>query len=272
MSSGDFNWFRRAHTTQAAFAARDRRRALRKLHAETLRNAFVTGITPVMTNTAATTGMPSTADVQPTVIAPVSMVSASTRPLVVGVPPTRTVIEPEGGASDRLQERSPLPWDAEQAFVGREGLVGHETELTSTDTALVFADMADHEYLLHIFSDLKSTRGWAPGPDGLTYADLGASEAAAVMRDIASRLRNREYLPGPSRLVLIPKGGRRNRELRLRCIIDRVVSAALARLLSPMLEQIFLPSSMGFRSNKSVWTVIATIARAVGTTGYAVIT
>jgi hypothetical protein len=260
------NWFALGHAMAAALTARDRRRALRRQNAELGRNAAIGANGPIITSMALTGNTAITPAIIPQSIAP------ATTP-VEELPRTRIDSGPTAITADNGDCQSLPPWEAECLFVGRHDQVAIEcSELNSAGRALNLPAVADHEYLLDVFDVLRATHGPAPGPDRISYCDVSRSEAAEILRRIAGRIRDREYRPGPSRLVLIPKANRRYRALRLRCIVDRVVAAAVKRLLTPALEPIFLPSAMGFRPRQGVWTVIASIARTVASTGYAVIT
>lgn len=63
---------------------------------------------------------------------------------------------------------------------------------------------ADPEHLLTRYRRLEADGGHAPGPDGLTYADLGPSEVACLMREVGAAVRRGDYRPGPARRVPIP--------------------------------------------------------------------
>lgn len=131
-------------------------------------------------------------------------------------------------------------------------------EAPSAVVETAFAFVGEHENLLQIFHDLKHRAGQAPGPDGLTYNDLGPREAAALMRSLARTVRDGSYRPSTCRKVRIPKAsGKGFRELRVRNLCDRVVSAALYEALNPLWEQVFLPRSHGFRPQRNVLRLLA---------------
>lgn len=122
-----------------------------------------------------------------------------------------------------------------------------------------FERCADHEQLLPVFHRLKREAGQAPGDDDLTYADVGRSEAAALMRDLARSIRDDDYRPLPAREVPIPRHGRPNdpRILRLRGILDRVVATAVNDYVAPLLDRHFLGCSYGFRAGRNVQMMLA---------------
>jgi hypothetical protein len=125
---------------------------------------------------------------------------------------------------------------------------------------LTIENVADHENLLRTFNAIKHRAGPSPGPDGVAFRDLGPREAAAYCRELSILLREGTclYQPHPSRRVRIPKqSGNGYRQLAIRNIFDRVVSATLNRMIGPLWEQIFLPSSHGFRPGRGPWSCLA---------------
>lgn len=128
--------------------------------------------------------------------------------------------------------------------------------------------VADRESLINIYRDLKARGGHAPGRDGLTYSDLGRSEVAQIMDELAKALRMGAYKPGPARKQPIPKpGGRGTRTLTIRSVIDRVASAAVLGVLTPIYEPIFSMSSYGFRPGRGTWALLADLGAIVASTG-----
>jgi hypothetical protein len=124
--------------------------------------------------------------------------------------------------------------------------------------------IADPEILIEVCHQLKRQAGQAPGPDGVTYADLSPSEVASCMRGLSKILLNGLYRPSPGRLVQIPKAsGKGHRTLTLRNVLDRVVAAALNEALAPFWERVFLPGSMGFRPRRGPWDMLIELERRV---------
>lgn len=110
---------------------------------------------------------------------------------------------------------------------------------------------------------LQKSRGWAPGPDGMTYSDYSRSDQFALFSDLAREIHAGGYLPGPERIVQIPKtSGKGDRTLRLQNIRDRVVQRAILQILQPLLDPTFLDCSLGFRPGRGVLDALA-IAEAV---------
>lgn len=137
--------------------------------------------------------------------------------------------------------------------------------------------MVHHENLLAVFRRLKSVGGRAPGSDRRTYDDYGAGEIAAALREVSRQVLEGTYCARPFRHVRIPKrslsagqdGG--YRELSIATVLDRCVSTAVHRALTPILDRTFLDSSYGFRSGRGVWQLLLQIERDIRTTGHTIL-
>lgn len=134
---------------------------------------------------------------------------------------------------------------------------------TTTELAMTFEQVIHPEHLLQIFSDLKRHNGPSPGIDGLSYFDYSVTEIAAVLRAVCNRIRRGDYLPSPSLVVQIPKDDGSPRELRLRTIIDRIVSTAVNRIVMQAAERILRPCCLAFRPGLSTWDMLVAIEIAV---------
>lgn len=117
--------------------------------------------------------------------------------------------------------------------------------------------VAHPEALIAAYDALAASGGRAPGPDGLTYADLGRGEACAVLRALSAAILRGEYSPSAGRKLPIPKPGGGTRTLTIVNIFDRVVAAAVARALTPLFERAFLGCSFGFRPGRGTWDLLA---------------
>jgi len=122
----------------------------------------------------------------------------------------------------------------------------------------------DPENLITNYYVLKHRAGHAPGPDGITYKDLGPREVGQIMRDLSKEVLDGTYSPSRAREVRIRKAnGRGYRTLKLRSILHRVVSAALADALGPFLDRMFLDGSHGFRHGRSPLTMLLELERII---------
>jgi hypothetical protein len=123
------------------------------------------------------------------------------------------------------------------------------------------AQIAHPDNLLRVFVELRARAGQAPGPDRVTYGMLGRREAPEVMRGLSRAVLAGEWRPAEGRKVPVPKVGGGTRTLTIRGICERMVAAALAGAMTPLLEKIFLPMSWGFRRNRGTWGMLADMER-----------
>lgn len=132
--------------------------------------------------------------------------------------------------------------------------------------------IADHEFLLQCFKELRSEGGWGAGMDGVSFASLSPSEWANVFRQLSKALLNSRYRPQEARKVPIPKPGTtEKRILSIRSICDRVVAKALHKVLEPHLDKLFLDGSWGFRKGRGTLEILARLKLTIEETGRKVI-
>src|SRR5262245_55676226 len=116
-----------------------------------------------------------------------------------------------------------------------------------------FEQIIDQKFLFAVTQSLIASGQYkAGGPDGVRYADLSISNAAAVSRDLHEALANGSWEPSIARAVNIPKGENDWRTLLIRSIATAIVAAAVQLKLSPYWETIFLDSSYGFRPGRGI--------------------
>jgi len=104
--------------------------------------------------------------------------------------------------------------------------------------------------------------GGAPGPDGMTTAELRPYLKAAWPA-IRRQLDDGTYRPAPARRVMIPKPGGGQRELGVPTVLDRFLQQALSQVLSPVFEPSFSDRSFGFRPRRSAHQAVTTARRAI---------
>jgi RNA-directed DNA polymerase len=102
----------------------------------------------------------------------------------------------------------------------------------------------------------------APGPDGLTTAEL-RPWLKAHWPEVRARLDAGTYRPSPVRRVTIPKPGGGERELGVPNVLDRFLQQALSQVLSPVFEPFFSDRSFGFRPGRSAHQAVNAARQAI---------
>jgi hypothetical protein len=130
-------------------------------------------------------------------------------------------------------------------------------------TVLDIGAIADVDNLAAVWEVMRRENGQAPGPDRVRFPHVGQHELYAILRETKKAILAGTYRPGPAREVKIPKANGGKRTLTLRNLIDRVVAKAVNEAMVPYWETIFLDGSHGFRPDRSNWTLLAQLERAV---------
>ncbi len=118
-------------------------------------------------------------------------------------------------------------------------------------------DVVNRDNLVRIFRKIKT--GKAPGIDGLRVEDCSVSEFGAIADQVGELIRNGTWRPRPARIVKLPKPKGGEREIAIRCLVDKIVSGAVSESVTCALEKILLPSSFAFRPRRSVQAMLAVI-------------
>jgi RNA-directed DNA polymerase len=119
------------------------------------------------------------------------------------------------------------------------------------------------DILAHAYA-LAKANGGAPGPDGITFAELEAYGRDVLLTELREELATKTYRPGPVRRVYIPKLNGGERPLGIPNIRDRVVQTAAKLLLEPLFEADFEPDSYGFRPRRAAHDALDAIRDALG--------
>ena len=135
----------------------------------------------------------------------------------------------------------------------------HDT-IVSTQEYELFRQLAAPGGLWLAWQKVRGNAGGAGG-DGVGMAAFERS-APARLEALSAALRGGQYRPGPYRHVLIPKKHGGERPLDIPCISDRVVQAAAAMLLTPIIDPLLEDESFAYRPGKSVGQAVAAIVRA----------
>ncbi|MGP9822604.1 CRISPR-associated endonuclease Cas1 [Salinarimonas sp. NSM] len=132
------------------------------------------------------------------------------------------------------------------------------TAATHSGASPLFARLCEPATLRAAWAKVQANAG-AAGGDGVTVERF-AYVADSQIEMLARGLRDGSYRPGPARRVLIPKKGGGERPLDIPCVSDRVVQAAAALVLDPVLDAEMEPSSFAYRRGRSVAQAVARVA------------
>jgi RNA-directed DNA polymerase len=106
----------------------------------------------------------------------------------------------------------------------------------------------------------------ASGVDGQTWKEYNAQKEERIPQLLAA-FKSGKYRAPHIRRVYIPKGDGKLRPLGLNTVEDKLLQTAVSKILTPVYEQIFHPSSFGFRPGKSQHQALEELAREVSFKG-----
>lgn len=121
----------------------------------------------------------------------------------------------------------------------------------------LFDQVANVVTLSRAWDRVRANAG-ASGGDCVTVERFAALADHRLKR-LAHDLRSGRYVPGPARRVFIPKASGGFRPLDIPCVGDRVVQAAAATVLDPILDAEMEPSSFAYRRGRSVAQAVARV-------------
>lgn len=98
------------------------------------------------------------------------------------------------------------------------------------------------------WEQVKANKG-AAGIDGQS-CERFAADAERYLGELAKDLKEGRYRATPVRRVEIPKAGGKTRPLGIPTVKDRIVQAAVKRVIEPIFEKEFMPTSYGFRPGR----------------------
>ncbi len=124
-------------------------------------------------------------------------------------------------------------------------------------------EIADSNFLLAVFDELRRNKGTSAGPDGIGMDEIGRREMAEGLRLVRDEILYGDWRPGPTREVAIPKlrGGKRT--LHIPNAIDRVVFSSLERYMAPFWEHFLLDGCHGSRPRRSHLTLLADLEKTI---------
>lgn len=110
-----------------------------------------------------------------------------------------------------------------------------DAELMQELRSLTFQVGTDPRSLHEAYEYLRRYGGRAPGPDGVTYANLARCDMWEECRKVSAALRSEQYQVDDPQPTWIGKPGGGRRPISLYNIFDRIVGRALALTLTPLL-------------------------------------
>jgi RNA-directed DNA polymerase len=124
--------------------------------------------------------------------------------------------------------------------------------------------LTDARNMNEAWRQVEANRG-APGISGETVEEYGKN-ATERLEELGRRLWAGNFRARPIRQKLIPKtdGSGKMRELGIPEVEDRIVQAAIVRLIEPIFEDKFLDGSFGFRPERSAHHALQRVEAAIG--------
>lgn len=159
--------------------------------------------------------------------------------------------EGAGGPVKATQASSIQPGNRE----GIDRAIGTERMLAALDNGdkgnnwFSLIDKVDRpQTLMAAWQQVKVNKG-AAGIDGQSIERF-AADAERYLGELAEDLKEGRYRAAPVRRVEIPKAGGQARPQGIPTVKDRNVQAAVKRVIEPIFEKEFLPTSYGFRPGR----------------------
>lgn len=104
------------------------------------------------------------------------------------------------------------------------------------------------ETLERAWEQVRANKG-AAGVDGQSI-DRFSAQAERYLTELTEALEHDRYRPEAVKRVEIPKAGGKKRPLGIPTVKDRIVQTAVKRVIEPIFEHAFLPTSYGFRPGR----------------------
>ena len=158
---------------------------------------------------------------------------------------------PRGG--EKVQRGDASPPRSGSPHTARESQRSGSTSPPGADARLL-EQVASPVNLAQALRKVVSNKG-APGVDGRSV-EWAARNARRLLPRLRQALLTEAYVPGDIRRVWIDKPDGGQRGLGIPNVVDRVVQVALLRVLEPLYEPHFHPSSHGFRPGRGTKTAI----------------
>lgn len=125
------------------------------------------------------------------------------------------------------------------------------SQLSRENPDMVFTSVGhliNQELLKECHAEMDGDK--AVGIDGVTKEEYGRKLNANIDA-LVDRLKRKSYKPQPARRVYIPKDNGKLRPLSIYCYEDKLVQAALKKILETVFEPMFCEEMMGFRPGRN---------------------
>lgn len=117
------------------------------------------------------------------------------------------------------------------------------------------------ETLWTAWQQVRKNKG-AMGIDGISIKRFEA-QAERYLDELSETIKNGAYRPSGVRRVDIPKPDGKKRPLGIPTVKDRIVQAAVKRVIEPIFEREFLPMSYGFRPGRGCKDALRAVDQAL---------
>ena len=140
--------------------------------------------------------------------------------------------------------------------------IAHRAQAAPQERFTALAHHLTEEFLGDTYG--RMNRHGAPGVDRVRMTAYG-QDLGAHVADLVARLKRGAYQPPLVRRTYIPKPGNpaKQRPLGIPTVEDRLLQAAVARVLGAIYEPVFLDSSFGFRPGRSAHDALQRVHRVV---------
>ena len=125
------------------------------------------------------------------------------------------------------------------------------SELSTQNPEMVFTSIGhliNKELLTICHKEMDGSK--AVGIDGVTKEAYGKN-LEQNLEGLVDRLKRKAYKPQPARRVEIPKDNGKTRPLNIYCYEDKLVQAALKKVIEAVYEPIFYDEMTGFRPGRN---------------------
>ena len=137
---------------------------------------------------------------------------------------------------------------AEEPLGGQSCTAVTEKPALDSLTMNLMEQVVDEANLERAWRQVKANRG-AAGIDRVSIKRFG-DNADKYLQELQDALRKQTYRPDAVKRVYIPKSDGKRRPLGIPTVKDRIVQAAVKKVIEPIFEQEFLPMSYGFRPQR----------------------